>query len=660
MEQTQALANQNAEGAQAVAEVRSGRQEFMNIIAGGEYKSMIDSGIQKIADIESKAVTAMTTLQKQIQDNHYKEATDSYNALTKLLDAKTASIDKIHTAAKDMNQQIIDNAKAMNDNITANLNQQKLQQEIDKATASNYADIVAANLTGDPTQDQQIVQAFATQLGIDPALLQSQAMARQQDLQKQNMPSGVTGDWIKALLSGAIPAGTSLSDFYNMTTGTFSGDTGTSTGGAGGFPAGAQNDPTGAAAVNNVSGLKGADGKFIVYNSPQESMQATINDIQAKIDGNTKTGLNANSTLDQFAKTWTGEPNPNYTGADLAATLGVSSNTTIGQVGAQNLAAAVARAETGYTSGGTSTGMGDKNSGVNKSTGEYTGPSLDKGATPQQIIDFLSSGPSLNVKGGASYDQKTLFNGAILSLLGAPDSSIGGMGSVVGRSAIGNKLAAITSALGITGADMAAAKADYAGLKGAQIKLATQGAFINVYGKTALDNLNLAQQESQNVPRTGAKMVNNYLQWAESNFTQAPAGPLAKLQLYIYTASREYAKVTSGGAGSVEQLNQEAQKQVDKLINAAQNPQTFNQVIDGMKNDMNNVLKETQAGLSKLPSSINDILGKIYSGSGTSTTDNSGTTGSTIRIQDPKTKEVRVFDSSQAAAARAAGYNILQ
>lgn len=162
------------------------------------------------------------------------------------------------------------------------------------------------------------------------------------------------------------------------TNGSTSSPTSLGTSGTGTFSMGT--GPGTAASVNNVSGLKGADGKFVQYATPQDSLNATAADIQNKINGNTKTGLNGNSTLDQFVKTWiTGNANSTqatgYNSTDMAKLLGVTANTPISQIGAQQLAGAVAHFETGYTPGNSSTQPPSSNI-----LSAYTGnPMIDSG-----------------------------------------------------------------------------------------------------------------------------------------------------------------------------------------------------------------------------------------------------------------------------------------
>lgn len=136
--------------------------------------------------------------------------------------------------------------------------------------------------------------------------------------------------------------------------------------------AGSFSGPTGAgtaASVNNVAGIKGSDGKFVQYATPQESFNAVVKDIQGKQTGNTRTGLNGNSTLDQFVKTWiTGDSNSTrktgYSSSDVAKYLGLSPTTKIGQIDATQLASAVAHFETGYNVAGNSASLGNDTIGT--------------------------------------------------------------------------------------------------------------------------------------------------------------------------------------------------------------------------------------------------------------------------------------------------------
>ncbi len=252
-------------------------------------------------------------------------------------------------------------------------------------------------------------------------------------------------------------------------------------------------------------------------------------------------------------------------------------------------------------------------------------PTIDQGYDPATIDAWLSSGDPVTIPGAqgpTTYTQSELYNGAIFSMLGMPAAQniiVGGMGSVKVRAAVGNKVSQIMTAYGLTPTTVASAAAEFKGMTAANTKLLNTALYTKTFTATATDNLNLALAESAKVPRGGARIPNNYLQWAQGGFT--PAGPLAQLETYIYTASREYAKVTGGGVGSVSALTDTAQAQADKLLNAAQSPEVFAQVVTAMKNDMTNVNSEQGASLSDFAPNVSNLLGLATggtSGGGTS------------------------------------------
>ncbi len=108
---------------------------------------------------------------------------------------------------------------------------------------------------------------------------------------------------------------------------------------------------TPAAVNNNPGNLRDPQtGAWQVFSSPQEGFQALMSDIQGKQTGNTRTGLNGNSTLAQFTSVYAPASdgnNPAGYAQSIAKQLGVSVNTPIGQIPSASLAAAVAQHEDG-------------------------------------------------------------------------------------------------------------------------------------------------------------------------------------------------------------------------------------------------------------------------------------------------------------------------
>lgn len=129
---------------------------------------------------------------------------------------------------------------------------------------------------------------------------------------------------------------------------------------------------------NNPGDLRNpATGSFETYNNPQEGFSALLNDLQAKIDGKSSTGLNGNSTLDQFSQVYAPSSDKNDPGkytASLANQLGVSPDSTLSSLQPKigQFAEAVAHNE------------------------GYQGPSsiMPSGGTPDPAKDLPSSDPA--------------------------------------------------------------------------------------------------------------------------------------------------------------------------------------------------------------------------------------------------------------------------
>lgn len=156
--------------------------------------------------------------------------------------------------------------------------------------------------------------------------------------------------------------------------------------------------------------------------------------------------------------------------------------------------------------------------------------------------------------------------------------------------------------------DVAANKATYAANQGSLTQLTKIANATDAFAKTASDNLDLAVQQSGNVPRTGSRLVNRYLQWAQGELT--PAEGLSQFETYIYTAAREYAKVTSGGAMSAQGLTDSAAREATKLLNAAMSPKAFSAAVKAMKDDMANVQSNYKKQIGQLQGQMRGVNGQ--------------------------------------------------
>jgi hypothetical protein len=209
------------------------------------------------------------------------------------------------------------------------------------------------------------------------------------------------------------------------------------------------------------------------------------------------------------------------------------------------------------------------------------------------------------------------------------------------RMAIQNKAGAIAAA---AGTDLPTVQAQYranAATLGKLLPIAQQTAN---YANTAKDNIALAQQQSPQVTRTDSQWVN---QVANAFVKGAmPAANLTKFEVYIYTAAREYAKVTSGGAMSAQGLSDSAAREASKLLNASQSPEAFAAAVDAMQHDMDNVTSRQFEGVR----TVSDTIGRFLAAAngvplGTSSGNApppGGGGGDLIRVQGPGGKTGRV------------------
>jgi len=185
-----------------------------------------------------------------------------------------------------------------------------------------------------------------------------------------------------------------------------------------------------------------------------------------------------------------------------------------------------------------------------------------------------------------------------------PSAGMGAGGvRLLQQNVINNKAAAMADAAGV---DMATLRQEYKANGAALAKLVPLYTNTASFANTATDNLNLALAQSGEVARTGSKFANRYLQWVQGNLT--PAEGLTQFETYVYTAAREYAKVTQGSAMSAQGLTDTAQREASKLLNTAQSPAAFAAAVAAMKNDMGNVIRNQTNTINGLSSSTAKFL----------------------------------------------------
>lgn len=146
--------------------------------------------------------------------------------------------------------------------------------------------------------------------------------------------------------------------------------------------------------------------------------------------------------------------------------------------------------------------------------------------------------------------------------------------------------------------DLSAQSADYQAIEATLRDRTKMASATKIASRTASDNLDLASKSSPRVSRTDSAWVNDIANRFIKGATSAEG--LTDFETKIYTAAREYAKVTMGASASVAGLTDSAAKEASKLLNSAQSPKAFAAAVTAMKQDMDNVIREQDRGVTEL------------------------------------------------------------
>lgn len=155
-------------------------------------------------------------------------------------------------------------------------------------------------------------------------------------------------------------------------------------------------------------------------------------------------------------------------------------------------------------------------------------------------------------------------------------------------------------------ADLASAKTDYGANQGAIKALEKQRSQVMTFEDTAAKNLDLANQISQKVDRTGSPVINRFLLHAKGQYAGDTDTQL--LNNAVETAASEYAKVVSGQTSG--STTDSARQHARDMLSAAMSKGTFSQAIELMKQEMGNrrsgyedQMKELKGGRKGAPQS---------------------------------------------------------
>jgi hypothetical protein len=282
--------------------------------------------------------------------------------------------------------------------------------QVNQLYASKIAADQAAIASAIQSQGQQYGQTTAAGQQTAPTVVNGKVIQPQTGTTIATAPSYSVGT---NLLAGGAPFSVNANTGLDANGNPISANSGTPSGAPTSAPSGSVAASGGAtfaqnatvagssAAGNNVSGLKGLDGKFVTYADPAQSLAATTADIAAKQQGDTTTGLTPQSTLGQFLATWVNGPGstqlPGYA-ASVVQQLGVPLTTPFSQIPAASLASAVARGETGYQQQYTGTGIPEIDSAVTQVLSGVPVESLGLSSTQIAYVNTLAAAadPSYN------------------------------------------------------------------------------------------------------------------------------------------------------------------------------------------------------------------------------------------------------------------------
>lgn len=92
----QSLVNQNMQSGTAELNARTGVDRYSPAIAASNIASVVNEGISKIADIDSKRVAAVAQLQEGFDTDNYKMISDAYSAYQTYSKSKTDALTALH------------------------------------------------------------------------------------------------------------------------------------------------------------------------------------------------------------------------------------------------------------------------------------------------------------------------------------------------------------------------------------------------------------------------------------------------------------------------------------------------------------------------------------------------------------------------------------
>lgn len=198
--------------------------------------------------------------------------------------------------------------------------------------------------------------------------------------------------------------------------------------------------------------------------------------------------------------------------------------------------------------------------------------------------------------------------------------------------------------------NIASSKADYRSNASALTALQRQASQTQAFERTATSNLDIAQDLSDKVGRSGSPILNRWILAAKGRV--AGDEDTQAFEAAVQTAVNEYAKVVTNN-GATGSVTDSARREYDRILSSATNPTAFKQVVGVLKQEMNNRIQGFSAEIGSRRQAIGN-RGQLPT-----TPQSGGATGGTVRMRAPN-GQTRDVPSDQVEHFKSLGAVVVQ
>lgn len=214
LKEQQAVANKNYEGGVTQSGIAAGRNRYAPEMELGNIAGAVNAGIQKIAEIEQKAVATISELKTAFEDKNYKRVNDLYNTMNGFLREKEETIKSIHSDVIGAEKEAYQRKKDA-DTMQAKSIEESKKQKRTASVDSAISDLLAQGVN-DPSQILSYLNySDSGEFVGDVSMSEVSGYLKSlQDLEKQQ--PGIVGEWIAAKENDPAFAEVSLQQYMDM------------------------------------------------------------------------------------------------------------------------------------------------------------------------------------------------------------------------------------------------------------------------------------------------------------------------------------------------------------------------------------------------------------------------------------------------------------